>query len=1661
MAEDIGLIGRTLCDVRRDDDTSKPSLSSTGGPSRPSDKRDSTKLVGLMNQGATCYLNSLIQLLFHTPEIRDSLFRLGPQDLGLRPFPPEEEKKESESTPLKAEETRNCRRCSSSNPEAEATTAAAAGAPSTAPDASGVSEAMLWEMGFPAEMIARARELHPRNNARAMEWMLAGGVEEEADPFPLPDSGCVTHAEADDINETGRVYNLHENFHAPAHHTPAATPAPKPATPAAPPSPSASADPSKSQPTPTQTPTSHAPTPTTTKKEAKKKDEAPRLQPCDRPIAFQMQRLFAFLRAADEKAVSTLDLTTSFGWYNREAQAQHDIQELNKLLFEALEANFRHTPCMQLIERLYRGETANKIECTQCGYVSEHTDSFLDIPLLVKGYKNVDESLAESCKVEMLNGDNQYRCSGCNQKVDAKRFSEFRTLPPILTLGLQRLAYDFVMAEWHGILKWEAMMGGSKADKREKVNSQFAFPMVLDMTPYAEPGLRAPADQPHDMTAYEAFRHAYEERRAQMSKKNAPAQMYFGQVNPASRCLYDLAAIVIHSGGAYGGCDEVYICADDTLCDLAAIVIHSGGAYGGHYHALVRDLHAEGDWSYDGRNPASTTETPAPASDDAAPAPADDNTATATTAPPEANETTPVQEPAPHQPEVTQTAAGEEIVAAAAATAPSGSAEEKGEEKDKGVTPDGAAKDGDDEGGEGEEGEGEEAGEGEAKPTDGKAAAADTREVELFRAACGEWYDFNDSSVRPITAREIVATYGGKTESAYILLYRRRDYRPTPESLLVPVDQTPAATATATATSVSVTAPAPAASTSATPTAEQHTDGGAQPQQQPLATHTLPLPDTAITLDPEVLADPALQAIPPHMVPEVAYHNQQLARDRAIYQQSINQLEVTLYWPGNCVCVEGVVIPNQTTAAAQGTQDGGEEVKVTVDRRWTVQRAVEHLVQTQPAEVGALPAVHLYRVQNRKGIYMVIKAFEGQELTLESLGLQGGDGLLVWADPSEVTCHEDPQKAEQEAIRERQARAAAAGCDEDNVPPGKMLVYVSTGLIQATATAGAPPVIPSMSVFVDTEGTLWQLKCAIAAKLPGELFLSEQELIAQLARGDQPSSTAASAAPGTTTPATTATTSTTTATTTSTTTATTTVAPPSGTAKPAEPSLEECKKRAERIQVYRFLPGGGLGDELQHNERQLKSLGVEASMADQTRTEVRTATLEKSTPLQEAKLVMATMIGRDPTNTRVRQADIWGGPGRILDELHTLHELNIADEDLVLLEEGKPPLKGQITLHTYVLMSYREDPAQPPPHIAALLASLAATATATPTPTPSPAATPGAAAAPTTPSAPAPADASATGVSPAPAATAAVAASTTSGAATPTPATPAIITRQVPVPSGASRLLDPAALSKLLETDAAVGDAGPDAWAAMLSWSHLPRPSAVAPSRLSRPSAVDPPAPYLLRYVTPVDISSGDTLDEYRQRLIREVPLFAHGPSPAHLRLIELTDRIPCRLLKDNGSSLKRNHLADEHSVAVEVLDQPETPTPPEGSPVQLIAAIAAHISGLVNIPQARLSLARYMPYAGEWKLLEEFNPADAPKKSGNKKNKQQQQGSNPGGAKGKFALRDGDFVAFMDMGEEPSGQDNFNAHDECTALVAQAIQNKDTKKTARRRDEPVLKIHF
>lgn len=53
--------------------------------------------------------------------------------------------------------------------------------------------------------------------------------------------------------------------------------------------------------------------------------------------------------------METTSLTKSFGWDSTEAWQQHDIQELCRVMFDALEQKFKNTEQADLINRLYEG----------------------------------------------------------------------------------------------------------------------------------------------------------------------------------------------------------------------------------------------------------------------------------------------------------------------------------------------------------------------------------------------------------------------------------------------------------------------------------------------------------------------------------------------------------------------------------------------------------------------------------------------------------------------------------------------------------------------------------------------------------------------------------------------------------------------------------------------------------------------------------------------------------------------------------------------------------------------------------------------------------------------------------------------------------------------------------------------------------------------------------------------------------------------------------------------------------------------------------------------------------------------------------------------------------------------------------------------------------
>ncbi|KAG8223968.1 hypothetical protein J437_LFUL005581, partial [Ladona fulva] len=220
-----------------------------------------------------------------------------------------------------------------------------------------------------------------------------------------------------------------------------------------------------------------------------------------RVIPVELQKLFSQLLLADVEAVSTSDLTESFGWVDNEELQQHDVQELNRILFSAIEKSLVGTSGKDLISSLYRGTVVNQVECLECGHVSEREESFFDLTISVSGHDSLESSLKSTFLIpEKMIGSNRYHCGRCDHLVDANKGAKLKTLPPVLTLSLLRFSYDPMKGE------------------RYKDMSKFSFPTRLDLNPFCD-----------------------------------------CSGNESCENVYQLLSVVVHKGNAHGGHYHAYV----------------------------------------------------------------------------------------------------------------------------------------------------------------------------------------------------------------------------------------------------------------------------------------------------------------------------------------------------------------------------------------------------------------------------------------------------------------------------------------------------------------------------------------------------------------------------------------------------------------------------------------------------------------------------------------------------------------------------------------------------------------------------------------------------------------------------------------------------------------------------------------------------------------------------------------------------------------------------------------------------------------------------------------------------------------------------------------------------------------------------------------------
>ncbi|CAE7829097.1 usp47, partial [Symbiodinium sp. KB8] len=278
--------------------------------------------------------------------------------------------------------------------------------------------------------------------------------------------------------------------------------------------------------------------------------------PPDMCVPLQLQKLFAVLQSTRRRAIETKALTHSFGWSGSQAFEQHDVQELARVLLDALDetvhagqqaagakadgavaAATADEPAtaaggpgpaaaagpggLRAPSSIFGGQLEEYVRCDECGNTRRRFADFQDLSLDVvpfgaeRGFASIGESLASYCAPEVMDGSNKVQCDVCGRQTRTVKGSRVSKWPQYLVLQLKRFTIDMLSPTLQRVKLQDPSGSAARASSADAEAS----------------GGKGPA-----------------------SRKAPP---------PPPR---------------------------NHTFELFAVLVHSGGALGGHYYAYVKDL---------------------------------------------------------------------------------------------------------------------------------------------------------------------------------------------------------------------------------------------------------------------------------------------------------------------------------------------------------------------------------------------------------------------------------------------------------------------------------------------------------------------------------------------------------------------------------------------------------------------------------------------------------------------------------------------------------------------------------------------------------------------------------------------------------------------------------------------------------------------------------------------------------------------------------------------------------------------------------------------------------------------------------------------------------------------------------------------------------------
>ncbi|KNC51366.1 uncharacterized protein AMSG_07382 [Thecamonas trahens ATCC 50062] len=526
-------------------------------------------LAGLSNQGATCYLNALLQILYHTPPLRNGVLSLSLEDMGHTSSEYLEWLLSNDAEVWQAkygsltEEEVKAEKNGVGGKEIKSGEDALDLAAAIADSEPVMAEVLAMGLGLDPELVVYCVAKHVQNAAIASaceesyDLFALGGADDSSDDGSdgLDAAELTAQSLLDMCLDTEYAEEYAEDV-ADGRWVDPRTVAPVFVAG------SGSAEPEKAKFVP-----------------------PPPAPDRIRTIPFALQRLFAALSlhtavSGGHGAVTTHFLTAAFGFSGRDAGVQHDIAELTRLLLDVLQRQLVGSAIEGLVPGLYRGVASRRISCLTCGGSRSTEQPFLDLSLPTAGAASLDAALLQWGMPELMDGANAVSCEACDSRQPSTIRNVLTLLPPVLTITLNRYAWT--------------------ESGRVKLNDPFAFPLTLDMAALLDGESLAPDDSLRAAAAELAATGSRSETSSTRASAGAGGDDgddfafssfgLFSDPAPVASPEPDTAGELFVSrlgDAARGGSPAEY--------ELFGVVLHAGGAHGGHYHALIRDAES-GQW---------------------------------------------------------------------------------------------------------------------------------------------------------------------------------------------------------------------------------------------------------------------------------------------------------------------------------------------------------------------------------------------------------------------------------------------------------------------------------------------------------------------------------------------------------------------------------------------------------------------------------------------------------------------------------------------------------------------------------------------------------------------------------------------------------------------------------------------------------------------------------------------------------------------------------------------------------------------------------------------------------------------------------------------------------------------------------------------------------